>query len=225
MSFLLRSLAAAVLSLCLVAGSARASQVVFGNLGATGAGAIGGTRTPITSTDWLAQGFTTGASSTFLFVDNIVLGLTSTGGGAVNATISIWSSSASQPSALLYNSSSQSISAQDKYTFGFGGAALAANTSYWVVVQQNGIDWNVRSTFATPAGQNASGYSYLGTSLTENSGSLWEASELQAYAISITASDSGPAPEPIPEPGTWAAAALLICAAAYVRFRRRPQAA
>lgn len=34
---------------------------------------------------------------------------------------------------------------------------------------------------------------------------------------------SGPGPEPIPEPGTWAAAALLAGAAGYVRWRRRKQ--
>lgn len=47
---------------------------------------------------------------------------------------------------------------------------------------------------------------------------------LEADATSLyllfTAS-GGPGPEPIPEPGTWAAAALLAGAAGYVRWRRR----
>jgi MYXO-CTERM domain-containing protein len=38
------------------------------------------------------------------------------------------------------------------------------------------------------------------------------------------AQNSGPGPEPIPEPGTWAAAALLVGGAAFMRWRRRQTA-
>ena len=41
--------------------------------------------------------------------------------------------------------------------------------------------------------------------------------------VAILAGDTGggPGPEPIPEPGTWAAAALLVGGAAFLRWRRR----
>ena len=37
----------------------------------------------------------------------------------------------------------------------------------------------------------------------------------------IGTSSFGPAPEPVPEPGTWAAAALLVGGAAFMRWRKR----
>lgn len=39
--------------------------------------------------------------------------------------------------------------------------------------------------------------------------------------VTISAGDTGGGPEPIPEPGTWAAAALLAGGATYLRWRRR----
>ena len=39
--------------------------------------------------------------------------------------------------------------------------------------------------------------------------------------VAILAGDTGGGPEPIPEPGTWAAAALLAGGAAFMRWRRR----
>jgi hypothetical protein len=39
--------------------------------------------------------------------------------------------------------------------------------------------------------------------------------------VTILAGDTGGGPEPIPEPGTWAAAALLAGGAAFMRWRRR----
>jgi len=224
MSRLTRSLFAAVLGLCLVAGSARASQVVFGNLGSDGSGGSVEQKTSITGSQWLAQGFSTGASSTSLFIDDIVLALAAPS-GSISTSISIWSNSSSAPSSLLYSSSSLSVAGatRAKYTFSFGGAALTANTSYWVVLQQPNIDWHLSSA-GSAAGQNSSGYTSNGAVSTTNSGGSWSSDFLGGFsAISITASSTGP--EPIPEPGTWAAAALLIGAAAYVRWRRRPQAA
>ncbi len=226
MRSLFRILTVAILGLTLTAGSARASQVVFGNLGSDGSEGLDTSRTSVTATTWLAQGFTTGVGSTDLFVDSIVLGLSPTA-GSVSTTISIWSGTGASPGipdSLLYTSSSASVSSlNSKYTFSFSGAALSANTSYWVVLQQDGVDWNQNGDLDTPQEQNSSGYSYLTSRRTQNSGSTWGNAPSQNYAISITASSTGPAP--IPEPGTWAAAALLIGAAAYVRLRRRAQAA
>lgn len=222
MSLPTRSLFAIAVGLCLVTGSARASQVVFGNLGSDGSDAILSTSTLITSSAWIAQGFSTGASTTRLFVDQIVLGLEDNGAGAVNTTISIWSNSGGSPGSLLATSSSQSVSAETKYTFVFGAFELTPSTSYWVVLKDAGSRWNFASSEEAPSQQNSSGYSYLGTIRTTNAGSSWTSSSLNTIAsLSISASQASP--EPIPEPGTWAAAALLVSAAAYARWRRREQ--
>lgn len=223
MSRLSRSLFAATLSLCLVAGSARASQVVFGNLGSDGSGALLGTSTAISASQWLAQGFSTGASTSRLFVDQIVLGLKENSAGVINTTISIWSNSGGSPGSLLVTSSSQSVSAETKYSFSFGAFQLAPSTSYWVVLQQADVRWNLVASEEAPSEQNSSGYSYLGTRLTSNSGGTWNNSGLNALtSLSISASETGP--EPIPEPGTWAAAALLAGGAAFMRWRKRKAA-
>lgn len=226
MSFSFRTHVTAVLAVVLLAGSSHASQVVFGNLGSDGSEGLDTSRTSVTATTWLAQGFSTGIGSTDLFIDSIVLGLSPTA-GSVSTSISIWSGTGGtpgDPGSLLYSSSSTSVSTlNSKYTFSFSGASLAANTSYWVVLQQAGVDWNQNGDLDTPQQENASGYSYLTSRRTQTSGSSWGNAPSQNYAISITASSTGPAP--IPEPGTWAAATLLIGAAAYARWRRRAQAA
>jgi len=228
MSRLIRSLSAIVLGLCLVAGSARASQVVFGNLGSDGGGALAGTKTEIDAFTKLAQGFTTGANSSLLYLNTVTLGLARTGGGSIGTTISLWSGagSPSTPASLLYTSSSQTVTgaAGSKYTFDFGGIALTTSTTYWIVLQQSGVEWFYASLAGgNPAEQNASGYSNPGYAASEDGGSNWFNLGSNRYSFSVTASATGP--EPIPEPGTWAAAALLIGAAAYARWRRRPQAA
>jgi hypothetical protein len=210
--------------LLFAAPSLQASQVVFGNLGSDGSGGLLSTSTAVTASNWLAQGFSTGALTSRLFIDQIVLGLEDDGAGVINTTISIWSNSGGSPGSLLVTSSSQSVFAETKYSFAFGAFELAPSTSYWVVLQQAGVRWSFAASEEAPSEQNSSDYSYLGTRRTVNSGDTWDNTALNAVtALSISASEAGP--EPIPEPGTWAAAALLIGAAVYVRWRRRPRVA
>lgn len=226
MSLLFRTLAIVSLGVVLSSGTARASQVVFGNLGSDGSGGLSAGETSISGTQWVAQGFSTGSGSTNLFIDSIVLGL-SVDSGSANTTVSIWSDSSSEPGSLLYSNSipvAVATTTPTAFTFDLGGAALAANTSYWVVLQQPGVNWNFNSSFSTPTAQNTSGYTFSGGLLSTNSGGTWSSDVGAGFSsISITASSTGPAP--VPEPGTWAAAALLVGAAAYVGWRRRVRAA
>ena len=225
MSFLLRSLAAAVLSLCLVAGSARASQVVFGNLGSDGLSALdGNTTSNSTLTTWFAQGFT--VSSPRLFLDTVSLGFAST----ATATLSLYSSSAGLPGSSLISLTQAvtgSAGSPNLISFNFNGYSLTSGSSYWLVLSSAGassVNWASNNDDNSSTGQNGSGWSALGGLRTVNSGSSWNSnSGPPVRSLSITASSSSP--EPIPEPGTWAAAALLIGAAAYVRWRRRRQVA
>ncbi|MFM7375111.1 MAG: PEP-CTERM sorting domain-containing protein, partial [Chthoniobacterales bacterium] len=47
--------------------------------------------------------------------------------------------------------------------------------------------------------------------------------ENDGNSLNLLFTPSGPGPSPVPEPGTWAAAAMLAGAAGYMRWRRRKQ--
>lgn len=228
MSLLARSLFAIALGLCLVTGSARASQVVFGNLGSGGGGDItADTVASISSTTWFAHGFTVGGTNTFL--TSVAVGLR----GAGSATVALYANAGGSPSSSLA-SVTQSISASLSdppalQSFNFSNFSLSAGVSYWVVVSGSSAtaaNWAFNAEGDFPTEQNSSGWSPLSpvTKRSTDSGSTWTTNNANRPAsLSIVASSS--APEPIPEPGTWVAAALLIGLAGYVRWRRRAQAA
>jgi hypothetical protein len=228
MSRLTRSVIVVVLGLFLVAGSARASQVVFGNLGNDGTTPLAlATSAKPSSSTWVAHGFTVGGTNNFL--NSVSVGIFGSG----SATVALYSSSAGSPGSFI-TSVSQSIANLTTPTlqsFNFGGFSLTNATPYWIVVSGSSstpFDWSFNADGDFPIEQNGSGWAPLSpvTRQSDNSGTNWTTAGVNRPAsISITASSTAPAPEPIPEPGTWAAAALLIGAAAYVRWRRRPQAA
>jgi len=227
MSRLTRSVSVIVLGLCLVTSSARASQVVFGNLGASGSANLLVTNDPIGLNNfYLAQGFSTPASG-LLNLSSITLGLSAD--TPFNATLSIYSDSGSGPSSAVSSATAFVSATPGLVAFNFGSLQLAAATTYWLVPQA-GVRWYRTSAAQgganTPTAYNSSGYSRPDPGTLESVtglGGPWDESDAARASFSITATESGP--EPIPEPGTWAAAALLIGAAAYVRWRRRPQAA
>jgi MYXO-CTERM domain-containing protein len=155
------------------------------------------------------------------------LGLGAKAGGSISSvSISIHTNSGGNPaSTSLFTSTNLTVTglAAAKYTFSFAGASLSTNATYWVVLNNPNLSWYTDDDFAIPEERNLSGYEYFGTRRTTNSATSWSNFGQTSLALSVNASSTGP--EPIPEPGTWAAAALLIGAAAYVRWRRRPQAA
>jgi hypothetical protein len=224
MSPLLRSLTVIVLSVCLVAGSARASQVVFGNLGDLGTDALNPSASVNpTTTTWFAQGFTVGGGTTYL--NSVSIGI----GGTGTATVALYTNNGGVPGSFL-QSVTQNVAgstlAPTLQSFNFGSLSLASSASYWVVVNASiGFNWVANLNDITSVGLNSSGWNPSSPVALRslNSGTNWSTSTGGSVAsLSITASST---PEPIPEPGTWAAAALLIGAAAYVRWRRRPRAA
>ena len=77
--------------------------------------------------------------------------------------------------------------------------------------------WYVNAAEEQPVGLNSSGYSYLGTKRSNNDITGSWSNTIQPYSLTITAGSSAP----IPEPGTWAAAALLVGGAAFARWRKR----
>ena len=210
----LRSLAALVTCLValgvLTAGSARVAtaEVVFGNLGTSGTGAITNTNTDVGPTAGfnIAQSFT--AASPNLNVASITLGLF---GDGTSTTVGIFSDNSGEPAASpLFTSSAVTVGAKGLYSFGFSGATLTAGLNYWVYPLAN-VSWYTAGT--APVEENSSGYAFNATE--ENGGLGWFPAGSNRYSVSVSA---------VPEPSTYALAALGLGVAGFVRARRRKSA-
>ncbi|MBU6171002.1 MAG: PEP-CTERM sorting domain-containing protein [Verrucomicrobia bacterium] len=197
-----------IMSLLFAAGlaatsSAAVSSVVYGNLGVNEDAVINNTNTVLTSSVLRAQGFTTG--NTALTIQTIKLGLSAD--TSTNVSVSIYSNISNRPGNLLFTSSSVSVSDQGTYSFSFTGAELLAVTSYWVRPDSD-IRWHISGDESSPEELNGSGYAFLGTKQSSNSGSTWSNSSLP-YSVSIAA---------VPEPSSALLGALGMLA--LVRRRR-----
>jgi len=199
--------------------AAQAGMIVFGNLGATGTTALSTTNTDlgtskVNDTNWIAQGFNTGTSS-LLTVDAITVGLFGQDPGTTPLTVSIYSSSAGAPDAVLFTSASTNVGSGGKYSFNFSGATLAPNTTYFVVPNGGSWYWNT-GTPAGPVGQNASGYTsadtYESTALGSTPAGPWiTPASSTRYSVSVQA---------VPEPSTLVLGAVGFAGAYWLRRRR-----
>lgn len=195
--------------------------VVFGNLGASGTGALGSTNTdfgaPADDYTRLAQGFTTGTSTQNLSVLSVSLGLFSDEPPYAR-TVSIFSNNSGVPGTSLYTSSSLTVTSKSLYTFQFTAAQLAASTTYWIV-PGGPASWYLSSPSAIPAGLNASGWTYAGSkqALTA-SPTAWEDGESERWSLSITAGNND-----VPEidPSGMASVIALVTGALGLLERRR----
>jgi hypothetical protein len=219
MTALIRSLVVVVVA-CLITSSSRAhAGVVFGNLGASGTGALGGTNTDYGPADAgelaLAQGFNTGTSS-LLDIQSVTLGLfLSNSGTSQNRTVSIFADSAGSPSSILYTSQALAVGDTGIYTFSFSGATLSASTPYWIV-PSGSASWYLNADDSAPAGLNSSGYSFTSTKRDQPSvGWTTPSPNLSSYSVSVVA---------VPEPPALVLAGIAVSAAILGIGRRRKSA-
>lgn len=185
------------------------SDVVFGNLGASGTGGLGSTNTDIgpTQNDYLAQGFT--AASPNLSLTSVSLGLF--GDGSIATSVGLYADNFGQPAASpLYTSSVVNVGAKTTYTFNFTGANLTNGSTYWVVPLSD-VSWYLNNPGSAPVGQNSSGYAFVNT-LENIDGAGWTGAGSNRYSLSVTA---------VPEPSTYAMAGIGMAAAGLLRWRRR----
>ena len=199
-----------------MAGVSAHAGVVFGNLGASGTGALGGTNTDYGPLDAgelaLAQGFNTGTSS-LLDIQSVTLGLfVSNSGTSQNRTVSIFADSAGSPSSILYTSQALAVGDTGIYTFSFSGATLSASTPYWIV-PSGPASWYLNTPDSAPAGLNSSGYSYTGTKRDQPSvGWTTPSPNLNSYSVSVVA---------VPEPPALVLAGIAVSAGILGIGRRR----
>lgn len=199
--------------------------VVYGNLGASGTGALSATNTDyggggqFDSIAKLAQGFTTGTSTQNLSVLSVTLGLFSNDAPAAR-TVSIYTDNSGKPGTSLYTSASQDVTTTNLYTFNFTAAQLAASTTYWIV-PSGPASWYLNKTFSTPDGLNGSGWTYAGVKEEDTvSPGTWDDS-LPAYSLSITAG----AGVPEIDPSGLGSVIALVTGALGLLERRRLKAA
>ena len=89
--------------------------------------------------------------------------------------------------------------------------------------------WNTSTLYAarnyTQGDQFTGSLTFSGTDLATMGFTPGDTGVFSGGGNTATYSVSGGGPAPVPEPGTWAAAALLVSGAAFVRWRRRQSAA
>ena len=203
-------------AVCVIAvGSASVARadVVFGNLGTDGTGALGTTNTDIgpTLNDYIAQGFTAAAPN--LSVTSVSLGLF--GDGSIPTTVAIYADNFGEPAASpLYTSGVVNVGARGTYQFSFSGAQLTGGSSYWVVPQSD-VSWYLNSPGSAPIGQNSSVYVFTNTLEKLGTGS-WGSAGSNRYSISVVAT--------VPEPSSYAIGALGLGLAGFAGTRRRRSA-
>lgn len=215
MRFVSRSLTAAAAISILALGVVAKADVVFGNLGSAGAGAIAGTNTDYGPTDTdellIAQGFTVGGSATLLELQSVTLGLFFDNVSTAQRTVSIYSTTGTTPGSPLFTSSAVTIGSNAKYTFPFSGATLATGSTYWIV-PSGPASWYFNSGNTLPVEQNSSNYSYFDT-LVQNPSSQWvDPVFASSYSVSVVA---------VPEPPAIVLSGIGLASAIYTVSRRR----
>ncbi len=212
---------------CLVLGSAGMAtaapltDVVYGNLGASGTNAVSNTSTDVGLS--LVPGGATSLVGTQFSASGPNLNVTSVGlwlfgDGSIPATVGIYSNVAGLPGTLQYQSSTVNVGAKSLYTFNFSGANLTSGSTYWIVPQTaNEISWYITgfSGASSPVGQNSSGYSFAEPGTASFNGTSWRSEEPIFYSVTVQA---------VPEPSAYALAALGLGVAGIVRARRRKSA-
>lgn len=188
--------------------SAQAGVVLLSNMGDSGLqDTSSGSSYDNTGVTRYASGFHTGLVAQQLSWASLVVATNSTAG---SRTVSIYGSSAEEPSrpfgTALATSNSIFVDTKNVYTFGFNNFVLQADTTYWIV-PDNDLRWYTNQDEETPGPIDNSGYSFVGASRSLTSGSSWESFSDGTFTLSIAT----------PEPSLT----ILLCLGGIGLIRRR----
>lgn len=184
----------------------------------------------VTSSSWNAQTFSTGAQA--MTLNSIAVKIRNESGSPASINLNLYAVDGfNKPtgSSLLSLASNYSLSAWynngglgDNTTFATT-FSLAANTTYAVVMSapSGAPGWKSNDDgvpIASSIVPTPTFYSWRST----DSGSSWSTVSFSSpnttgFNMIVSASPSAP----VPEPGTWAAAALLVGTAGFIRWRKR----
>ena len=152
--WLLPVLAAAIIFAPPFAPTVEAQTVQVSNVGQTRSGSLG------LDTHEGAQAFTTGDNSAGYTVTSVGLDLSLGADHTINFTVGIWNSNSNLPGSSLGTLTQPASLISGVNEFTTSGITLAANTTYWVVVDSNGggsAQWE--GTAADSEDSTASGWS------------------------------------------------------------------
>ena len=169
----------------------------------------------------VGQGFSVGATP--WDIQQIDVGLASSGTGTTDPRVYLYSDNAGVPGSQLSEFTlSGSPVFNSKQTFFFPGSYSAQpSTNYWVLLKdanapsQSSFEWYLEDSGATPTGRNSSDISYLGTKVQNFTGSPWT-DTLGGLSVRVQAVAA------VPEPPTYALAMVAGVLGASAAARRRP---
>jgi hypothetical protein len=226
----------------LAVGSAQSAvvfdSVVLGNLGQTETAGLDEINTQVLGpARWFAVGVNLASNpGQWYGLQSAKIGLI----GSANVTLTLYSDAGGSPGSALAQTDTQSINtgsaALTTFTLNQGGSVTPSGNftnvspgNYWFVAKSSSFANWVNSASGTtpvefsPVNPNVgpaspSGWTYLATKFTTDGGTNWTAVPVGAPATELSISVAA-----IPEPGTWAAMAILAGGAAFAGWRRRRQ--
>jgi len=216
-------LAVAAFLFTVATAEAQPQQYVYGNYGTVATSIFSATVGYVNSiqTDTLAaQGFSVGSQAWDIKQVDVAIAASGTGGS--DPRVYLFDDNEGVPGSILtsFSLSNGPITNSKQTHFFTGSYATSPNESYWLVVGdanslsgQSSFEWYLEDTGATPSQRNASGISYLGTTVQSFGGGPWSNTNaglsLRVNAVAV------------PEPSTVAFAATAGILAAGAAARRK----
>ena len=215
-----KSILTLAIALALSAAPARA-ELIFNNLAAGSPNGSFG----VSNSGWVAQSFSTTSSGFIL--SEVALRLWNAGGTSGNFELQVWNAlgtagaPGSQVGGAIYTGLAESLgNTSSLLTVSGLNVTLVPDTAYYLVAAgasladfpgpfgpiPGQLDWDATDVVTSPAYD------------TGDSGGNWSGPFSQNLYLKVTAASAA-----VPEPGTWAAMAILTGGAAFAGWRRRRQ--